>query len=86
MALLFWNVSSVSATVRRVVLSTDGVTGLLCEALRLRQPEQNTVHPSFIHLKIIPGSVHEVPQVAVVGSEVKPSQSVVIRIIVLRKC
>ena len=69
---------SVSATVRGVVLSTDGVTGLLCEALCLRQPEQNIVNPSLIYLKIIPSAVHEVPQVAVVGSVVKPSQSGVI--------
>ena len=45
---------SVSATVRRVVLSANRVAGLLGEPLRLRQPEENTVNqsvrPSFTQL------------------------------------
>ena len=75
---------SVSATVRRVVLSADWVAGLLGETLRLRQPEENTVNHSAPY-RALPGSVHEVPQVAVVGPEVQPSQPVVIKMIVLSK-
>ena len=63
---------SVSGTVSSIVLSTHRVAGLLREAVNLREPEHNQsirLNPS----QNLPSSVHQVPQVAVVGAEVEES-------------